>query len=40
MKTPLAAIPTEVYFPSTEKEVKGLLLQWADEQNNLSWKYG
>jgi len=36
VRTPLAAITAEVYFPSIEKEIKGLLQQRIDEENNLS----
>lgn len=36
-RTPLAAVTAEVCFPSSEKEIKGLLLQALfAEQNNLS----
>lgn len=38
VRNPLAEIIAEVCFPSTEKEIKALLLQLADEQNNLSYR--
>lgn len=37
VRNPLAEITAEVCFPSTEKEIKALLLQLANEQNNPSY---